>query len=234
MAETLKTGDIILFNDEPKCGSILVVLDWAIRWWTGSPYSHAGLVVVNPPWPGRKKGEIEPWSCRKKDEIEYKKGEKNYLEGTYIWDSSYHNHKDPQDGRIKFGIALVPIGQYINDANEKHQKLYKRSPKSPETYKSCWTPEKIQKIHCKVYGKPYDKNLSDWWAGMWHILIPRTVDRFWCSAFVAYALREVGVLKQDTNWTVVSPADLSSKTTNPYMRGRWEHAYSKDELFSEF
>ena len=207
----LKTGDIVLFNEDPRCGSIFVLIDWAIRCWTGSPYSHAGLVVVDPPWP-----------C----------GE-GKLKGTYIWDSSQHIHEDPCDGKIKFGIALVPIDQYIHDANEKHQKLYKRSPADPNTY-GLFSDTAIQKLHTKVYGKPYDNSFSHWWAGMWHILIPRTASRFWCSAFVSYALTEVGVFKEDTDWSVISPADLSSQTKNPYMKNRWRHAYKKDELFSEF
>lgn len=204
----LKTGDIILFNEDPKCGSIFVLVDWAIRWWTGSPYSHAGLVVVDPPWP-----------CGKK------------LKGTYIWDSSQHIHKDPCDGKIKFGIALVPIEEYINCATEKHQKLYKRVPTDPNTY-NLFTTDNLLKIHEKVYGKGYDTTIGHWVAGMLHILIPRTDQTFFCSAFVSYALTTVGVLDKNTDWTVVSPADLSSDSKNKNLV--WRHSYKKDELFSEF
>lgn len=204
----LKTGDIILFNEQPKCGSIFVFIDWAIRCWTGSPYSHAGLVIVDP-----------PWTCGQQ------------LRGTYIWDSSQHLHKDPTDDKIKFGIALVPIQEYLHDASQKHQRLYKRSPKDTTTY-DLFTKEKLLEIHDKVYGKGYDTKIGHWLATMLHILVPRTDTTFFCSAFVSYALTTVGVLAENTDWTIVSPADLSSNGKNEDLH--WRHGYTDDELFSEF
>jgi len=196
--DDLKTGDIILFNEHPYNGWLACV-DWAIRCWTRSRYSHVGMIVVDPPWTKK---------------------------GTYIWDSSKHVHKDPEDGKIKYGIALVKLRDYIEYSGGK-QRLYKRSPKNPKTYDK-FTDEALMKIHDKVYGCHYDTMVGHWLAAMVHILIPRTDKTFWCSAFVSYALTTVGILDADTDWTIVSPVDLSEKG----IKLKWNLEYGPDILFS--
>jgi len=195
----LKTGDIILFSEHPY-GGWLACIDWGIRCMTKSPYSHVGIIVINPPWTKK---------------------------GTYIWDSSKHIHKDPEDGKIKYGIALIPIEDYINCSSGK-QKLYKRSPINPQTYE-LFNDKALMTIHDKVYGCHYDNMIGHWLAAFLHILIPRTDKRFWCSAFVSYTLTELGILDSDTDWTIISPADLSSKD----MKLKWNDPYGPDILFSE-
>lgn len=193
----LQTGDILLFNEYPrKC--MFWWIDWCIRWCTNSPYSHAGLVIVDPEWAPQ---------------------------GTYVWDSSKHVHPDPQDKKIKFGIALVKLEDYLNDIDGRQQ-LYKRSPKDPEVYKR-FTPEKLRDLHDKVYGKHYDLDPEHWLAGLVHSLIPRSTKEFFCSAFVSYALTEIGVLHADTDWTVVSPAMLSANCD----RLDWLCPYTKEEKY---
>jgi len=197
----LKTGDIILFSEHPYDGW-LACIDWGIRCWTKSPYSHVGIVVINPPWTKK---------------------------GTYIWDSSKHIHQDPEDGKIKYGIALVPIQDYINCRSSK-QKLYKRSPINPKTYE-LFNDKAVMKIHDKVYGCHYDNMIGHWLAAFLHILIPRTDKKFWCSAFVSYTLTELGILDSDTDWTIISPADLSSKGGK--LKWNDPYVYGPDILFSE-
>jgi len=216
----LNTGDIILFQEEPKCGSIFKLVDWAIRCWTHSPYSHVGLVVVDPPRVDVTTGQV----AQRAD------GSPDILEGTFVWDSSKHVHRDPMDGKIKFGIALVPIDKYVHDNALDHQTLYKRSPVDPETY-ALFTPQKMHDLYVKVYGKPYDTQLKHWLAGMFHVLIARSDNTFNCSAFVSYALTYVGVLDAETNYTIQSPANLSSRAHNAL---HWLHAYGPDTEFSEF
>jgi len=196
--DDLKTGDIILFNEHPYNGWLACV-DWAIRCWTRSRYSHVGMIVVDPPWTKK---------------------------GTYIWDSSKHVHKDPEDGKIKYGIALVKLRDYVEYSGGK-QRLYKRSPKNLKTYDK-FTDEALMKIHDKVYGCHYDTMVGHWLAAMVHILIPRTDKTFWCSAFVSYALTTVGILDADTDWTIVSPVDLSEKG----IKLKWNLEYGPDILFS--
>lgn len=178
----LQTGDILLFNEYPS-NCLMAAVDAIIRCATNSEYSHAGLVIVNPAWAPV---------------------------GTYVWDSSKHSIPDPQDHKIKFGIALVPIDDYLN-YNGGKQQLYKRSPLSPQTYE-LFTKDKLKTLHDNVYGKHYDLTLGHWLAGFLSILIPRSTKTFFCSAFVSYALTQVGILSKSTDWTIVSPAQLSSKS----------------------
>jgi len=196
--EQLKTGDIILFNEHPYSGC-MVCIDWAIRCWTHSVYSHVGLIVVDPPWTKK---------------------------GTYVWDSSRHVHKDPEDDKIKYGIALIPLQNYI-DYDGGRQKLYKRSPLNKDVYKR-FTNDALTELHNKVYGCHYDTTIGHWLAAMVHILIPRSTKTFFCSAFVSYTLTQLGILDQQTDWTIVSPADLSEHGTLD-----WEYKYGPDILISE-
>ena len=193
----LRTGDIILFNEYSN-NCIFSYVEATIRFLTNSPYSHVGIVIVDPPWAPK---------------------------GTYIWDSSVHMHPDPQDNKIKYGIALVRLEDYLENIDGKQQ-LYKRSPKNPEVYKR-FSIEKMQKIHDDVYGKHYDFDIGHWIAGFFHILIPRSTTQFFCSAFASYVLTQVGVLSPDTDWTIVSPDMLSQNGK----RLEWLEEYGPDEPF---
>jgi hypothetical protein len=197
----LRTGDFLLFNEHPK-KCLMSALDSIIRCFTSSKYSHAGLVIVDPPWAPK---------------------------GTYVWDSSKHTVPDPQDKKIKFGIALVPIAHYL-DQSRGRQILYKRSPIDPKTYEIFEDPKFLNKLHDNVYGKHYDLTLGHWFAGFMHILIPRTTDEFFCSAFVSYALTQAGVLNKNTDWTIISPAELSSDND---MNIPWIQKYSTDTKWPE-
>lgn len=189
----LRTGDILLFNEYPN-NCMFSFIDSCIRCWTSSPYSHAGIVIVDPEWAPK---------------------------GTYVWDSSYHVHPDPQDNKIKFGIALVKIEDYLKIDGK--QQLYKRSPVDPNTY-DLFTPEKLRCLHNAVYGKHYDTTAGHWFAGLVHALIPRTTKTFFCSAFVSYTLTQMGILHENTDWTVVSPAMLSQGCP----RLEWTYEYGPD------
>ena len=195
---SLRTGDIVLFNERPPCG-LMAIADWLIRTITRSEFSHVGIVVVDPPW-------TEP--------------------GTYVWDSSMHSVAGPEDPKPRFGIQLVRLDDYQHHYSGK-QTLYKRSPVSEETY-ALFDNAFLTRIHDKVYGKHYDLYPSHWFAGVFHILIPRTTSTFFCSAFVSYCLCQAGVLDPDTDWTIVSPADLSALS----QRLHWNLKYGPEKEIS--
>ena len=58
----------------------------------------------------------------------------------------------------------------------------------------------------------------------------RTTDEFFCSAFVSYALTQAGVLNENTDWTIISPAELSSDND---MNIPWIQKYSTDTKWPE-
>ena len=82
----LKTGDLLLFSEQPT-NCFMKTLDCCIKKCTKSRYSHAALVIVDPPWA-------------------------EHCKGTFVWESSYHGTKDPQDNEVKFGVQLTPIELY--------------------------------------------------------------------------------------------------------------------------
>jgi len=193
----LKTGDFLLFEYHPT-PFLLGAIDSIIRCFSHSRYSHSGFVIVDPPWAPL---------------------------GTYIWDSSYHFHPDPQDHKIKFGIALVKLEDYTS-VNGK-QLIYKRSPTDPNIYK-IFNKKFLQQIHDDVYGKHYDLTIGHWLAGLWHIIIPRTNKEFFCSSFVSYILTQAHILNKNTDWTIVSPGELSSENDNNM---QWVEHYGPDTLW---
>lgn len=193
----LKTGDLMLFVEHTQNCAMRVV-DNVIRWFTKSKYSHVGIVIVNPPWAPKD---------------------------IYVWDSSRHNIPDPQDNKIKFGIALVPITHY---ESEPGSTLYIRKPIKQSTYR-LFTTDFLAKLHNDVYGKHYDLTIGHWLAGYLKVLIPRSTKTFFCSAFVSYTLVQAGILDEWTDWTVVSPAQLSSE--NDQNLG-WIHKYGPDTLYN--
>jgi len=172
----LKTGDLLLFSEHPyEC--CMGLLDCCIKCCTGSKYSHAALVVVDPPWAP---------SCK----------------GTFVWESTWHGTKDPQDSLVKFGVQLTPLEFYT-----KHYpgivSIYVRDGVEIAS---------ITAIQTTVYGHKYDTRPKDWCAALFKTPIPRQTDVFTCSAFVSYVLTMAGVLAKDTSWTTVSAEDLSNNS----------------------
>jgi len=202
--DSLRTGDILLFCEHPN-NCFMATIDTIIRCFTNSKYSHVGLVVVNPPWIVKRPGDP----------------------GIYVWDSSYHNVPDPADQKIKFGVALVPIRHYI-DTKHGNQQLYIRKPVNPKIY-DRFDDTFLTKLHKTVYGTHYDLAISHWLAGFLHLLIQRTTTTFFCSAFVSYALSQAGILDAQTDWTIISPAELSSDND---MSMDWVEPYTKDVIWS--
>ena len=71
-----------------------------IRYGTHSDYVHIGIVVKNPEFLDKP------------------------LEGVYIWESGYEGTPDPKDGRIKLGVQLTNINDFMN--NYTNAKMFVR------------------------------------------------------------------------------------------------------------
>jgi hypothetical protein len=182
--KSLHTGDILLFDESPsECP--MRCLTSIIKCCTQSLYSHVAIVIVDPPW--------------------------TTLKGCYVWESSSHGIKDPQDGKIKFGVQLTPISFYLTEyPGNVH--IYVRRPLHLNTYLK-WNAMTLKHIQKKVYDKPYDARAVDWLCAWLKISNKRTTQRFFCSAFVCFVLVELGIVSSDTNWTLMTAANMSSNTT---------------------
>lgn len=191
-----KTGDILLFDEHPSnaCMSMFVR---TIKCCTCSNYSHSALVIVDPPFAP---------SCK----------------GVFVWESSWHGTKDPQDSEIKFGVQLTSIDLYIKNYPGSVL-IYRRTPKKSST-RNLFSNEALLAIHKKVYKHKYDTRVKDWCSALFRRHIRRQTDVFTCSAFVSFVLAELGVLAADTDWTIISAADISSTSGSL----EWLEPYSED------
>jgi hypothetical protein len=86
---TLKTGDLLLCDNLQQKG--LGLFGWLIKYGSQSDFSHIGVVVVNPDFTYLDKP----------------------LKGVYVWQSGTSEIPDAEDGKIKIGVQLSPIIDFI-------------------------------------------------------------------------------------------------------------------------
>ena len=178
---TFKTGDLLLFNDQTT-GSFGAFTKM-IKWGTHSNYSHTAMILKDPTF-------LHP-----------------HLKGLYVWESSWEGTPDPQDHKIKLGVQITPIDEILETYKRTGGHVYYRNVK---TEKNLFTDENLAKVHEVVYKKPYDICPVDWVeAFLQKDLKPQKTERFWCSALVGYIYTKCGVLKSDTDWSILRPTDLS-------------------------
>lgn len=176
--------------NELQTGDIILVNDYKpglfgmflsmIRYGTHSDYVHVGMVIKDPTFLDTP------------------------LKGIYLWESGYEGTPDPQDGKIKLGIQLTSFETIKN--NYQDANFYVRRLED----NSIFTDKVLKQIHEKIYNVPYDINPIDWVLAFFKRDIhPQKVTRFWCSAFVGYILTRVGVLKRNTDWSIMYPSDFA-------------------------
>tara|TARA_A100001011_G_scaffold372011_1_gene429935 strand:+ start:121 stop:738 length:618 start_codon:yes stop_codon:yes gene_type:complete len=193
----LNTGDILLFDERPT-GCLWKILDGCIKLCTDSKYSHSAMVLKNPSWLGLP-------------------------DGIYVWESTGFTHLiDPVDNKKnKFGVQIHHIDEYTKDYGPVT--IYVRQ--APKKAKTLFTKVILNKIYKSTYDKSYDDMPLDWLQAMLKIGPKRRTDMFWCSAFVSYILTKVGVLDINTDWSMMSPQDLSFESSTM----KWNIPYCSDQ-----
>jgi len=86
----LKNLDIILFKGKYPWYTPSRLFEGIIRYFTGSEYTHVGLVLKDPTW-------INP-----------------SLQGLYLWNSGTYNGGDAENNEVKIGVQLNPLIEYIH------------------------------------------------------------------------------------------------------------------------
>jgi len=169
---------------------------------------------------------IKYWTKSKYSHCAYVLKDPFGLKGVYIWESSYHkNIYDPLDHKNKFGVQITPLSYYLEKYPGKVD-IYVRV-RNNEKFKKNFL-EKIQEV---VNQKPYDYNIFDWISIIVGYKKQRTTKRFWCSALVSYILCENGDIDSDTDWTMTTAKDLSSKYNTCI---KWNTTYSEDKLLGNY
>lgn len=184
--ENLKTGDLLLcsWKDSGLFGTFTSL----IKWGTHSNYSHIAMVLKDPTF-------IHP-----------------SLKGLYVWESSWEGYPDPQDNKYKLGVQITPLYEIMNEYKKNNSNIYIRKV---ECDRSLFSKKNLMKVHDVVHDKPYDIVPLDWIEALFQKdLSPQKTDRFWCSALVGYIYTQCGLLKSDTDWSIMRPNDFSLSGEN--------------------
>ena len=186
--ENLQTGDLILFTSNTT--GILSYLSSLIKWGSHSNYTHIGMILKDPDF-------INP-----------------SLKGLYVWQSGWEGKPDPQDEKIKLGVQITPLEELLEDYNKTGHVFIRKiivSKKNTNYFNNII----LNQIHKDVYNKPYDLLITDWIkAFIQKNNNPQRTDMFWCSALVGYIYTKCGILKEDTDWTILRPCDFSLSSEN--------------------
>lgn len=194
----LKTGDLVMFNSNPK--GLFNILSNMIKIGTHSNYTHIGMILKDPTF-------INP-----------------SLKGIFVWESGWEGEPDPQDDKIKLGVQITPIEEMIKNFEDAQITIRKVECK-PDTFNN----NILEKIHKVVYEKPYDIMPLDWILAIFRKDInPQKTNRFWCSAFVGYIYTKCGILKENTDWSILRPCDFS--VMGNYLKFNNNFSLSKNEI----
>lgn len=183
--DDFNTGDILLCDDLGHKGFFSFFAS-LIKYFTKSDYSHIGMVVKNPTFTQKP------------------------LDGLYIWESSWEGTPDPQDGKIKLGVQITPIKKFLDNYKGKGQVFIRRL--KCMNHNEVFKENKLCDIHNVVYKKPYDIVILDWIEAYFkYDPWPQKTNRFWCSALVGYIYTQLGILKPDTDWSILAPSFFSTE-----------------------
>ncbi len=127
------------------------------------------------------------------------------LKGLFVWQSGWNGRPDENDGKVKLGVQINPLKDVLEDYTDSKVVIRKVNG-------NVWSfdSEKLKEINDIVYNKPYDIIPKDWFEA----LIqkdpePQKTDRFWCSALIGYIYTKCGILKSNTDWSIIRPCDFS-------------------------
>tara|TARA_Y100000589_G_C27100911_1_gene608034 strand:+ start:424 stop:1020 length:597 start_codon:yes stop_codon:yes gene_type:complete len=180
--ENWQTGDLILFHSKTTIFGRLIQL------FTGSQYSHIGVVLKDPKFTEKP------------------------LVGMFLWESSDEYFGDAEDHKFKIGVEIVDLNKVIH-TNSTNMDLYHRKLTLSESFKL--DEQKLKEIYSIVHNKPYDIVPKDWIEAFFRKdSDPQKTDRFWCSALVGYIYTKLGLLPSETDWSMMRPSDFSTENNN--------------------
>lgn len=173
----MQTGDLLLFRGNYWYSRL-------IEYFSGSPYSHAGIFIQNP----ASIGVALP-------------------DGDYVLHSSYG--KSAETGEMVYGVHIEKLEEVLKEYPQNSVDV-----RVIHAERTSYFYKNLAEVHTKVHHLPYDTRIYDWLcAAMGRELVGvkewyRDTHRFWCSALVAFVYIELGWVS-DVDWTLVSPGQLA-------------------------
>ena len=83
-------------------------------------------------------------------------------------------------------------------------------------------------IYQKIQNKPYDINIFDFICGLnLDIGNKQKTNEFFCSALVAFVYTKMGLLPENTEWTLWSPKDFNDK----YLKNLKDNAFLENDIW---
>lgn len=174
-----------------------------ISYFTDSNYSHCGIIIKDPDF------TPEP------------------LKGLYILESTgWEKAEDVVDHEVKFGVQLRDFREVYESCQGK---LFWRKLSCNRTRTFY---EKLRSVHSIVHNKPYDKYPNDWVKAKYNIQMGnvKRTDRFFCSALCAFVYVGLGLLPLNTNWTIISPAELGTEVNSEGEKVKFIHCTMDNEI----
>jgi hypothetical protein len=130
------------------------------------------------------------------------------VKGTFLLESAWTGLPDSVDHKKHFGVQLVPLSERVIPRCTFYREYGGKE--------ICH--DKLEKIYNEVKDKPYDINPVDWIeAYVGHDFSgSQKEDRFWCSSLVACVLTKLGIMEEDTDWSIVVPQFFGNKKLDHY------------------
>jgi len=167
----LNTGDIILFAGEQS------LFDKFLNFFTGSPYTHVGIVIKDP---------------------------ENLESGLYMLESGLEPMPDCESGKKIFGVQLHKLDEVAKGQNVYYRKLHLDKPRDL-TQPVCAIDKLVHGKPYDI--NPIDWFEAELRILHPDCVSKQQTSSFWCSALVAYIYVKLGLLGDSVPWTLISPKE---------------------------
>lgn len=177
--------------EDLKTGDILLFsqrgsyLSCFIKCCTCSKYSHAAMILKDPFFKNKRHN------------------------GIYIIESTgLEKVYDCEDYEYKWGAQIRNFNEVYDNYNGRIYVRKLHCIRDTNFYK------KLEDAHSIVHNRPYDANPVDW-IKAWLDLEVGNIHKettFFCSALVAFFYMKLGILPEDTPWTLISPNELGTES----------------------
>jgi hypothetical protein len=185
----LRTGDLVLFSGRTLAARL-------VRWWTGSPWSHIGIVIRLP----------------------------EYADTPLLWEATRANTVDDiHRGRRLDGVQLVALDAKL--ASYPGEVAVRRLLGTEgNRERSLRIEGMLADWSDQPYRNIVKKQLEALWRGQGHAALHISRGGF-CSELVAEVYQQLRLLPQDKPAHNYVPSDFGPETPLPLLQGRLSPAY---------